>query len=62
MLFRSILTNVGATNNLVVTGNTNVTVKVADTGDATVTPGNTAIVELVVASATDIHALVTLYA
>ena len=60
--FRFILTNVGATNNLVITGNTNVTVKVADTGDATVTPGNTAIVELVVASATDIHALVTLYA
>ena len=59
--FEFLVYNEGASNNLVVTGVANVTVIVADTGDATVAPAHLATVTLVRVSATDIVAAVALF-
>ena len=59
--FEFLIYNAGASNNLVVTGVTNVAVIVADTGDATVAPSHLASVTLVRVSATDIVAAVNLF-
>lgn len=53
--------NAGAANNLVVTGTTNVTVVLADVGDATVAPSHYATVELCRVSSTDCIAAVALF-
>jgi hypothetical protein len=59
--FQFTLYNAGAANNLVITGVTNVTVIISDTGDATVTPSHLATVTLVRVSSTAIVAAVNLY-
>lgn len=59
--FEFLVYNAGAANNLVITGVTNVTVIVADTGDATVPPSHLATVTLVRVSSTDIVAAVALF-
>ena len=53
--------NKGASNNLVITGVTNVTVIAADTSDATIQPSHLATVTLVRISATDIVAACNLF-
>lgn len=53
--------NKGATNNLVTTGVTNVTVLISDTGDATIPPSHLQTVRLVRVSSTDIVAACNLY-
>jgi hypothetical protein len=55
------IANVGATDNLVITGVTNVSVLVADASDATITPTHVAIVSLIRISSTDVVACVALY-
>lgn len=59
--FEFLVYNAGAANNLVVTGVTNVSVIVADVGDATVPPSHLATVTLVRVSSTDIVAAVALF-
>jgi len=53
--------NKGATNNLVTTGVTNVTVLVSDTGDATITPSQLQKIRLLRVSATDVVAACTIF-
>jgi hypothetical protein len=53
--------NAGASNNLVITGTTNVTVLVQDTGDATIAPAHCGVITLLRVSATDVVALCTLF-
>lgn len=53
--------NKGATNNLVTTGVTNVTVLISDTGDATIPPSHLQAVRLVRVSATDVVAACNLF-
>jgi len=60
--FTFVVANVGAANNLTVTGVTSVTVKVADTGDATVTPAADCTVTLVRTASGAVSALCNLFA